>query len=141
MAHLPRWILSEKCDSVAMFSAFLKFLHDCDDEEIRTSLRCLTFIVHQGPDGYQPAHVADVVMVPCRKDGCKRCYEAWGGYVFRWYDQRWYSDYVRLKREGAWTLGADERTLCCRVDIVRSSSDDYRDGWSENASVMNELTE
>jgi len=129
MAHLPRWIISDKCDSQAMYSAFLAFLNTCEDRGVRAKLRCLTFICHHGPDpGYEAANGDSVTLLRCRKRGCRRCLEGRGGYAFRWYDQRWYAKYLRLKRPGSWTLRSDERLLTCSLAMFLLYSDDPQDG-------------
>ena len=129
MAHLPRWIVSDKCDSQAMYSAFLAFFNTCEDQGVRAKLRCLTFIYHRGPDpGYEDAHGDSVTLLRCRKRGCIRCREARGGYAFRWYDQRWYAKYLWLKRPSSWTLRSEERLLNCSFDSFFLYSDDPQDG-------------
>jgi len=129
MAQLPRWIVSDSCDSQAMYSAFLAFFHSCGGRDVRANLRHLAFIVHRGPDpGYECASGGSVSLALCRQRDCGRCPERRGGYAFRWYDQRWYSKYLRLKRPGSWTLRSDERLLTCSLAAFFLYSDDPRDG-------------
>ena len=106
MANLPRWIESWKCDSQAMYSAFSKYCWSCSNAAEQNDLAALYAFIHYHPDASE-TNLPIVVNIQCQGTGCRRCASGAGGYVFRWYDKRWYTDYILLKRDGAWTLDSE----------------------------------
>ena len=107
--ELPRWIDHPSVDSQAMLSAFLAYTHR-STEEAREQVKCLYMIVHEHESTFvkdneviQPQEISPLPTRPCKARECKRCDTKCGGYQFRWYHRRWKDDYMRLKRDGAWT--------------------------------------
>ena len=107
--ELPRWIDHPSVDSQAMLSAFLAYRHR-STEETREQVKYLYMIVHEHESTFvkdneviQPQEISPLPTRPCEARECERCRTKQGGYQFRWYHRRWKDDYMRLKRDGAWT--------------------------------------
>ena len=107
--ELPRWIDHPSVDSQAMLSAFLAYRHRSTGET-RKQLEYLYMIVHTqestfvtGNKVIRPQKMSPLPTRPCEAQECERCRTKRGGYQFKWYHERWKDDYMRLKRDGAWT--------------------------------------
>jgi len=106
MADLPRWVDSWRVDSPAMYSAYLTYCGTLD--EASTELHDLKQLPYQVHFSWLDRQYDDHglrrlgVKSECRTVGCARCMEGCGGYVFRWYDKRWYPLYARNARPDAW---------------------------------------
>ena len=117
MAHLPRWIRSERVDSAAMLSAFLAWqkenavAHDGERpyELLFMVEHAIRPTVHVGGLEVRPQCVpAPVPAIPCDVAGCARCLSLRGGYQFRWYSRFWGREYQRTRRTGSWAPGEAE---------------------------------
>ncbi len=106
MADWPRWIVSWRVDSIAMYGAYLSWVSKAGDPEPQAML---TMVLHQTElDASCPAspHVKEK---NCEHgERCRRCHSGEGGYMFRWYSSQWEEKYVELMREGSWKPGDDK---------------------------------
>ena len=107
--ELPRWIDHPRVDSQAMLSAFLDYRRRLTGET-RKQLEHLYMIVHthkstfvKGNKVIRPQEMSPLPTRPCEAQECERCRTKRGGYQFKWYHERWKDDYIRLRRDGAWT--------------------------------------
>ena len=110
MAHYPRWIEEDTVDTVAMYMAYLAYRQHCSPRE-QAALDALTIVQHKAsvakelfPIVNDLTQIGPLRHTQCTLEKCPRCMGGRGGYQFRWYDSRWYAEYVRTKRPYAWVL-------------------------------------
>ena len=112
---LSRWILSDDVDTPAMFLAYKEYLHQClEDQRGREGEElsylyvknhkkkfCVLDLIAKDAD-------PNVLAIECNQQPCKRCDSLMGGYSFRWYDHRWYQQYVNNARPNSWRRSSSE---------------------------------
>ena len=104
MGSVPRWIDDPTVDSQAMLGAFLRARGQAPPEEL-AKLGPLWAVCHSSRLDDAPGITHVPMGMPerrCRAPACLRCQRGQGGYQFRWFDARWYNDYYKFRREGAW---------------------------------------
>ena len=105
---LPRWVLSDKVDSQAMYGAFLAYKSTRPFAE-QEDLNQLYIIDHKSPwSSLVPEPICAQKKHACARAGCRRCMEGKGGYMFRWYSVLWQERYCELACIGAWKPGDPE---------------------------------
>ena len=107
---LPRWVLSDKVDTYAMYDAFRAYRSTRPLAE-QEDLDQLYIIDHKSSwSSLVPepmcAHVANKRI--CARADCRRCMEGKGGYIFRWYSVLWHEGYCKHACIGAWKPGDPE---------------------------------
>ena len=115
MADLPRWVPSQRVDSLAMLSGFLSYLGKCSAAE-KEALSYLYEVEHRtrrtvniyGVELVPQQVSAPVPSIPCAEPTCERCLTQRGGYQFRWYSKLWEKNYRACRRQGSWLPGEPE---------------------------------
>ena len=109
MADLPRWVVTGRVDSAAMFGAFLQHLHEIPVGRERDALLSLPAVDHRARGFWgevaTPVQPSANPTVLCQIAHCVRCSEGRGGYVFRWFKTEWSRNYGRGARRGSWRPG------------------------------------
>ena len=104
---LPRWVLSERVDSVAMLQAFQKWRSSNPDMAKELGLVDGLPTIHHCPG--VPFPDVRVIEIPCpRGVSCKRCREGRTGYTFRWFSCLWLGSYKSWRQDGTWLPGDPE---------------------------------
>ena len=88
MADLPRWIRTDRVDSVAMYSAYKDTVRETDPWFGKLTMR-----IHAGEGQVRP--VRRVTVIPCVRVDCYLCNAKLGGYTFRWYHKSWRDRYLQ----------------------------------------------
>ena len=106
---LPRWVLSERVDSVAMLSAFDEWRSANPDMAEELGLVAgLPTIMHGNQEDI-PGPDAALIEVPCPRGArCWRCRIGKAGYTFRWFSCLWLDSYMDKQRQGSWLPGDPE---------------------------------
>ena len=124
---LPRWILSEWVDSVAMLQAYNEWRHKNPAMAKELGLDKGLPTINHCPELDSPDMCMNNVMeIPCpRGDNCWRCRERRPGYTFRWFSCLWLEEYKSWRRDCTWLPGDAEgyretRIEDCRGEIVSS---------------------
>ena len=104
---LPRWVLSERVDSVAMLQAFQEWRATDPDLSLELQLVEGLPVVNHCPG--VPSPDWELIDIPCpRGTICKRCREGRAGYTFRWFSVLWLDRYLYWRRDGTWLPGDPE---------------------------------
>ena len=115
---LPRWVLSELVDSIAMRTAFVTWRESNPELAQQLGLAAgLPIIIHSPEVG--PTEI-DMVEIPCPRGArCKICSKGRMGYTFRWFSSLWLELYMQLRRDDTWLPGDPEGV---RVTPLRAGS-------------------
>ena len=104
---LPKWALSERVDSRAMFSAFQEWRSANPDMAKELGLVNGLPTINDCPE--VPFPDARVIEIPCpRGMSCRRCREGRTGYTFRWFSCLWLDNYTSWRRDRTWLPGDPE---------------------------------
>ena len=104
---LPRWVLSERVDSVAMLQAFQEWRATDPELSLELQLSEGLPVVNHSPE--VPAPDWELIDIPCpRPLFCQRCREGRAGYTFRWFSVLWLDRYLYWRRDGTWLPGDPE---------------------------------
>ena len=106
---LPRWVLSERVDSVAMLAALQEWRSANPDMAEELGLVAGLPTINHCHEDALPEPDAGIIGIPCpRGMSCWRYRIGNSGCTFRWFSCLWLDSYKNKRRDGTWLPGDPE---------------------------------